>query len=241
MAFVHNQEWHFDNYDSVLWRPNWNVDKLLIHVTCPCTLVWESSYISALILKDVSVRKQLRVYSALSIQRRPYCFSREEKGRGRRKEGVEKRTSHCAKMLGLYRPLGTWLQLETLFLPSISIHTLQLRSTIQALVAMVTGGARAAVMEGEPSEGLTESLECGLTSNTPNSLSLYLSLCPSFTFCLSLRWRSWRCVPSALKARCFLLSLCCCEHSNSQGALHLSDSRFVLTFFWWAHKCVCVC
>lgn len=184
MAFVHNQEWHFDNYDSVLWRPNWNVDKWLIHATCPCTLEWESSYVSTLILKDVSVRKQLRVYSALSIQRRPYCFSREEKGRGRRKEGVEKRSSHCAKMLGLYRPLGTWLQLETLFLPSLSIHTLQLRSTIQALVAMVTGGARAAVMEGEPSEGFRQNLWNVVWHQTCQTLSFYLSLCPSFTFCL---------------------------------------------------------
>lgn len=51
-------------------------------------------------------------------------------------------------MLGLYGPLGTWLQLETLFPPSLSIHTLQLRSTMQALVAMVTGGTRAAVIVG---------------------------------------------------------------------------------------------
>lgn len=48
MAFVHNQEWRFDNYDSVLWRPYWNVDKWLIHASCPCTQEWESSYISAL-------------------------------------------------------------------------------------------------------------------------------------------------------------------------------------------------
>ncbi len=113
--------------------------------------------------------------SALGIQRRPYCFSREEKGRGRRKEGIEKRSSHCAKMLGLYRLLGTWLQLETLFLPSLSIHTLQLRSTIQALVAMVTGGARARSDGGRVIGGIqTESLECGLTSNMPN-ISLFFS------------------------------------------------------------------
>lgn len=150
MAFVHNQEWHFDNYDSVLWRPNWNVDKWLIHASCPCTQEWESSYISVLMLKDVSVVKQLReiCVSSLSIQTRPYRFSREEKPRGRWKEGAEKSLSPYAKMLGLYGPLGTWLQLEILFLPSLSIHTLQLRSTMQALVAMVTGGARAAVIVG---------------------------------------------------------------------------------------------
>lgn len=95
----------------------------------------------------------------------------------KREEGVEKRSSHCAKMLGLYKPLGTWLQLETLFLPSLSIHTLQLRSTIQALVAMVTGGARARSDGGRAIEGIqTESLECGLTSNMPNSLSFSLAL-----------------------------------------------------------------
>lgn len=174
---------------------------------------------------------------ALLVFRRDRIVSPE---RGRWKEGVEKRLSHCAKMLGLYRPLGTWLQFETLFLPSLSVHTLQLRSTMQALVAMVTGGARAAVMEGEPSEGFRQPLECGLTSNTPNSLSISLALSIFHLLSPSLRRRSWRCAPSALKARCFLLSLCCCERSNSQGALHLSDSQFVLTFFWWAHKCACL-
>lgn len=124
MAFVHNQEWHFDNYNSVLWRPNWNVDKWLIHASCPCTQEWESSYISALMLKDVSVMKQLQEIcaSSLSIQKRLHCFSREEKAWGRWKEGVEKCLSPYAKMLGLYSPLGTWLQLETFFLPSLSLY-----------------------------------------------------------------------------------------------------------------------
>lgn len=83
MAFVPNQEWHFDNYGPVLWCPNCNVDKWLIHTPCPCTQEHESSYISALTLKDVLAAKQVRgtCKSALSIQRRPYCFSRVEKRR----------------------------------------------------------------------------------------------------------------------------------------------------------------
>lgn len=180
--------------------------------------------------------KQLREIcaSSLSIQTRPYCFSREEKPRGRWKEGVEKRLSPCAKMLGLYGPLGTWLQLETLFLPSLSIHTLQLRSTMQALVAMVTGGARAAVIVG----GIQTA--SGMWSDIKHAkLSLFFSRSVHLSLSVwGLRWRSWRCMLSALKTRCFLLSLCCCERSNSQGALHLSDSQFALRFFWWAHKCV---
>lgn len=74
---------------------------------------------------------------------------------------------------------------------------------------------------------------------TRQTLSLFFSRSVHLSLSVwGLRWRSWRCMLSALKRRCFLLSLCCCERSNSQGALHLSDSQFALRFFWWAHKCV---
>lgn len=46
---------------------------------------------------------------------------------------------------------------------------------MRARVAMVTGGAGAAVMEGE-TEGFSQPLECGLTSNMPDSQSLSLSI-----------------------------------------------------------------
>lgn len=132
-------------------------------------------------LKDVSVMKQLReiCVSSLSIQKRPYCFSREEKPRGRWKEGVEKRLSPCAKMLGLYGPLGTWLQLDSL--PSLSLYP-HPPTPVHHAGPCCHGNWRSESRSDRRRD--SDSLWNVVWHQTRQTLSLFLSFCPSFTLCL---------------------------------------------------------